>query len=385
MGTSGGGAGGGGAGGGGAGGGGAGGGGAGGGGAGGGGAGGGGAGGGGAGQVHAGGTSSVLLNTALAVTHDAIVGFWQGDPDPQAHVNSMPKGHDKLDYLTSTRRIDMLTAELCNRFKVTGLIRRPDPSDASTELPGEASLTIDGINIVNLVTPEIEAFENQLIWLRNYADLRFDRIGEINLQLGDILSFMGIAQRLDAAGRRYTLELLTAVQSLCYSLELQIKHYCWAPRPMDFSPLVQPIIQTPDHSSFPSGHATEAFALATVLNGLSHKGTSLQDQIANADVPFRIAHRVAVNRTVAGVHFPIDSAAGATLGCMIGDAVLATLDPRKPLQAAFSEGGQFDRQSDFLLSTLNTSGWAAGNSKVEDPGIVLTSYAQAVKEEWVSS
>ena len=32
----------------------------------------------------------------------------------------------------------------------------------------------------------------------------------------------------------------------------------------------------------------------------------------------RLATRIAVNRTIAGVHFPIDSAAGAVLGLTLG-------------------------------------------------------------------
>lgn len=70
------------------------------------------------------------------------------------------------------------------------------------------------------------------------------------------------------------------------------------------------MIQIPDHSTYPSGHAMEAFAIATVLHCLS-TGNGPRHGVKEQALPFRLAHRIAVNRTVAGVHFPVDSLAGA--------------------------------------------------------------------------
>lgn len=98
---------------------------------------------------------------------------------------------------------------------------------------------------------------------------------------------------------------------------------------MDFDLGIQPIIQTPDHSTFPpSGHATEAYALATVMHRLqTGKGGAKHGGVDNNALPFRIAHRIAANRTVAGgVHYPVDSAAGAVLGMTIAEAVLSLCD-----------------------------------------------------------
>jgi hypothetical protein len=38
---------------------------------------------------------------------------------------------------------------------------------------------------------------------------------------------------------------------------------------------------------------------------------------------YRLAARIAINRTVAGLHYPIDSAAGAVLGTTLGDYLVA--------------------------------------------------------------
>jgi membrane-associated phospholipid phosphatase len=110
-------------------------------------------------------------------------------------------------------------------------------------------------------------------------------------------------------------------------IEMPIKHFCRSARPIDYAPMVQPMIQTPDHSSFPSGHAIEIFAAATVfarlVTGLGPKEamTAANEDGRMGTLAFKLALRVASNRSVAGVHFPIDSAAGAVIGCALGEAL----------------------------------------------------------------
>src|SRR5205823_4062756 len=72
-----------------------------------------------------------------------------------------------------------------------------------------------------------------------------------------------------------------------------------------------------------SGHATETFISALVLlRLLQASGTApynvFADQQSWALQLMRLASRIAINRTVAGVHFPVDSAAGAVLGLTLG-------------------------------------------------------------------
>ena len=75
------------------------------------------------------------------------------------------------------------------------------------------------------------------------------------------------------------------------------------------------MIQTPAHGTLPSGHATEAFTMARVLWTLMSRASNLPyGDAAWGEQLMRLAARVAINRTVAGVHFPIDSVAGAILG-----------------------------------------------------------------------
>ena len=61
----------------------------------------------------------------------------------------------------------------------------------------------------------------------------------------------------------------------------------------------------------------------------------------------RLASRVAVNRTVAGVHFPIDSVAGCILGFCLGDYLVrrCKVDPSDNRQWTF-DGEAFASESE---------------------------------------
>jgi hypothetical protein len=67
------------------------------------------------------------------------------------------------------------------------------------------------------------------------------------------------------------------------------------------------------------GHATQAFAVAHVLKELLQDAISPKplwaDWVTQVD---RVAYRVSENRVVAGVHFPVDTWAGAELGVVLG-------------------------------------------------------------------
>ena len=102
---------------------------------------------------------------------------------------------------------------------------------------------------------------------------------------------------------------------------MRVKYSLAVKRPVVFSPQVQPMIPTPTHGSLPSGHATEAFFLARLLwKLLRASGTSQYNQDGTwGDMLMRQAARIAINRTVAGVHFPVDSVSGAVLGLTLAD------------------------------------------------------------------
>jgi hypothetical protein len=332
------------------------------------GAGGSGAGGSGAGG-HAGGISSPLLNTALTVTSDAITGYWEGKHD--RNPAALPRGHDDLSYLTPSRRMSMFAAESLGRFRV------------KTGSAAKVKVKLDNHDIHKTKVPDDGFFKEQLIWLRNYADLRADRIPEINTQVIDLLSFQGMIGQLDAGAHKYTLEALGVVQDVTYSVTMQLKHLVWAPRPIAYSTRVHPIIQTPDHSTFPSAHASEAFAMAVVLDYILNRHEELEKP--TPPMAHRVAHRISTNRTIAGVHFPVDSAAGAELGIAMGHAMLALMFAKEFVLTEFNFGsdpGQFDKGDDFLLSDLNYQPNGAGNISETNLPLFGKIYGEQINQEW---
>jgi hypothetical protein len=92
----------------------------------------------------------------------------------------------------------------------------------------------------------------------------------------------------------------------------------------------------------PSGHATEAFIMAFVLwRLLRDSATVPYSQTAWGTQLMRLAARVAINRTVAGVHFPVDSAAGATIGLALGQYFAARCMGATTYQAWGFDGPSF--------------------------------------------
>jgi membrane-associated phospholipid phosphatase len=333
------------------------------------------------------------MSDALLSARDAVTGFWDGLPDvmPRQEMNAALDQTFNLNLsaravlaltdeeLTRTYGITLPTLRatkqtilahyLQNRGTRTPRIAKDDAYlwDIKTSsqavlvdallksrvsfdgADGWCTIKVGGKDLIKLTRPNEIFFVKQLDWVRAYADLRGDRVAEVFLQLDDMASFFGAQAYLDSGRRKYSLMMLDLARSFSTHMELPAKYYCRAIRPVDLAAQVQPMIQTPDHSSFPSGHSTEAFAMATVFYRLM-TGKSAAEGIFEQALPYRLAHRIAVNRTVAGVHYPVDSRVGAYLGCITGE-YLYTLATGGNLSTVTVDPGQED--DDFLLSNFD--------------------------------
>jgi membrane-associated phospholipid phosphatase len=174
--------------------------------------------------------------------------------------------------------------------------------------------------IAEIGRPRKTTFEKQIPLVLSWAELRNERATEIMAQIDSPYAFWSSIIYMHPDRTMHTFELVNMVLQFCVYVEMRFKHAlaCW--RPVEYNAEVQPMITTPGHGSFPSGHATQVYAVAHVLKRLLKL-----NQQANAGHKMivgqldRQAARIATNRVVAGVHFPVDSMAGRMLGVALGE------------------------------------------------------------------
>ena len=323
------------------------------------------------------------------------MGYWDGTVAER--VFPVPDELTRLMRLDAFSRMSVLVHEGMRLFAVT---------------PNAAGFSLHGADeILSLEPPGSAKIAEQMLEVRTAMDLRADRLPEILAQMSDLMSFFGAQHGLGANRRPYTALLINAMMDTVVAQEQRMKHFCSVARPFDLSPQIQPIIGTPGHSAYPSGHATEAFALATTLAALRLSGggqadSGLVEAVLNKLTPaaeaapamdetvlmYRLAARIADNRTVAGVHYPVDSAHGGLLGLSTALGFVAhCLGGGKDFPVPeFSARGD-DWAGDFTLAKWvaalgvgTKTGWRRDKAKVAsaEDWSVLPKLWQAAVREW---
>ena len=155
-------------------------------------------------------------------------------------------------------------------------------------------------------------------------------MAEILTQVSVPYSFFAAVLNLQPGRHRQTFELMSLAANFASAIGQRFKHHFRVIRPADRSSLVQPLLQTPNHSAFPAGHATQAYLIRDVL-------VAVMDSKATAEVQGQLtslADRIGENRVVAGVHYLIDIKEGARLGRALGAHLVARAKSTSGLAAA---------------------------------------------------
>ncbi|MEX1166179.1 MAG: phosphatase PAP2 family protein [Hydrogenophaga sp.] len=233
----------------------------------------------------------------------------------------------------------------CFTELVEGLLFKANNSakQAKLEYTNLQASTLQRKPLVTLRAPRKAQFKKQLDLVAAYADLRPDRASEIVAQIPYPLAFWASVIGLHGHRHQKTLQLLDLAFGLAVHVAMRFKHIFAIARPVAFSPQIQPMVPTPGHGSWPSGHATEAFLTATLIENLlnvasrqgHHNGTDSREQLQ------RLAARISVNRTVAGLHYPVDSAAGRLLGTALAEFIVARATGGKLHERGF-DGSQYE-------------------------------------------
>ncbi len=258
-----------------------------------------------------------------------------GTLDPNATTHMGRYGQDV--------RATLLTMEFLEAFKA---VYTSDP-DA-----GRVALSWAGTDFARFVPATATTLSTQVNLVRYYMDQRGDRASEIITQTGGITQFFAPVLGVPASRSTHLIELMLLVQHLAGMASMPAKHALACRRPDELDSRLVPLVPTPSHGSLPSGHATQAAAVSTVLVALLDAAGQGVSHLSERRAMIRATgHRVAVNRTVAGVHYPIDSAAGFMIGINVGRIIAALGQNAKAELTRFSfDPNAAEAQSaDFIL------------------------------------
>jgi membrane-associated phospholipid phosphatase len=215
----------------------------------------------------------------------------------------------------------------------------------------KACLSIGGSEVLALQRPSRQNFKDALERVRSWAALRDERMPEILVQVAPQWAFWSAIANLHPERSRATIELgLCALQFAMIATQ-RIKHMLACPRPADYDPTLQPILQTPPYAAFPGGHAVEAVVAMRVLSSLASQTNvdgAGKDVVTEWREQFEaLTSRIAENRVVAGLHFPVDSASGYLLGQTLAEYFLARCGQGTLVKHRKVDGTKFAPTSDF--------------------------------------
>jgi membrane-associated phospholipid phosphatase len=307
------------------------------------------------------------------------------DGTMEAHADPAPPAAGMLGDVAALRRWDPWVRMALGLTEATQRLECPElGGDASgdtysvrvREWAGDADL-------VTLTRPDPDFFAAQLPFVQSWAELRDERALEVLAQIDNQYAFIAAASGLNVDRHRHTVEWLTVCIQLTIVVESMFKHVFACHRPVEFSPQVQPIITTPGHSSYPMGHAAQAFATAVALAGLRQ----LPKESPRWSQLMLQSRRISINRTIAGVHFPIDAAAGQVLGESLGEFFLCLSgigDKPCNVRSFRPLGRGDDQRNDYLASA---SGPVFGSQPPKPgakitPGPIVRELARMAGEEW---
>ena len=246
--------------------------------------------------------------------------------------------------------------------------------------------TVVSTKIVSMRRPDRAVFEKQLALVDSLATLRDTRGPEILSQIAPPIGYFASIANLHSERTPKTLELLALAQHFAYIVEMQFKHALACPRPIEYSAMIQPIIETPAHGSLPSGHATESYLAAGVLGALVPGfAPGIEPRGDPQRALRRLAHRIATNRVVAGLHFPVDTIAGRLLGDTLATYFVGMCEGT-PWNTASFDGTQLASPTeepdadDKAANPSCTSAPARPPNSTKHP--ILAELWQAARREW---
>lgn len=170
------------------------------------------------------------------------------------------------------------------------------------------------MGIIDTILQHLNTWDGQLLlWIQQH--LRFDVLTPIVIRItglgnkGLIWIALSVILLFPKKTRRAgILSLLALLGSLCIT-NLWLKPYVDRVRPYEVLSGLQCLIPAEADASFPSGHASAAFASAVVIYKSCKRWLGIP--------VLTLAFVIAVTRLYVGVHYPSDVIAGMVIGTLI--------------------------------------------------------------------
>ena len=259
-------------------------------------------------------------------------------------------------------RFHLLTQACLEDLRISSSSPAPDEINATLHYKHGAPIRFS--------RPSKRTFEKQAQLVLERRAERADRMAEIITQVTPQFAFWASICNFHPERNRYTLELSFLLLHVTMLLVQRFKHVLACPRPASWSADVQPVIQTPPYFAWPSGHATEAFFFASFMK-------RLQPDLPKKRIErlYALASRIAENRVVAGLHFPVDSVAGEYLGRRLAAYFAALAGDRVEEQDDGSTDGrllrEFDCNGDGLAGLTDCAASTEDDSQAQASGITV--------------
>jgi hypothetical protein len=140
---------------------------------------------------------------------------------------------------------------------------------------------------------------------------------------GIIPYFQGLAG-FTAASHPQTTNLCFIALNIGQFMVMYYKEKYARPRPSQLLPALLPSMDVPGHASYPSGHSTESHLIAHFLRHVLGKDNPASKLL------HPLAHRIAINREVMGLHYRSDSEAGEKLAKSVFELALKVSGLKDP-------------------------------------------------------
>jgi hypothetical protein len=182
----------------------------------------------------------------------------------------------------------------------------------------------DGNTWIDFTLPDYGSYPlaDELDELAELIEYRPGVLAEALAQRNNIVGYFCGLWSFAPGSHPKTFRIVTIAMQIAQFQAMWHKAYWNRPRPSQLYPVLMPPIAVPAHAAYPSGHATEAYLVARVLEEILPQDVwSLTPAPTSPPPPtpepptalHAMAQRIARNREVLGLHYPSDSQAGKDL------------------------------------------------------------------------